>query len=161
MVEAVRKFLDGKLNGDKCHYTTPADIAFKGKISGLTSKIGNADFCIVVGDDAVTCFHTMPFSVPEEQRPAVSEFITRANYKLAKGCFAMDYSDGSLCYKMNVSAWDILSGDDRATLRNMQMLLMLGANMCDRYGDNLLALLIDSAEKQNIAALVKQCEPQE
>ncbi len=40
--------------------------------------------------------------VPEESRPAVAEFITRANYGLRIGNFEMDYSDGEVRYKSSV-----------------------------------------------------------
>jgi hypothetical protein len=40
-----------------------------------------------------------PVRVPDEIRPAVAEFITRANYGMRIGNFEMDYSDGELRYK--------------------------------------------------------------
>lgn len=39
---------------------------------------------------------------PEEVRPAIAEFITRANYGLRIGNFEMDYSDGEIRYKSSV-----------------------------------------------------------
>ncbi len=42
------------------------------------------------------------FRVPEEVRPAVAEYITRANYGLRIGNFEMDYSDGEVRYKSGV-----------------------------------------------------------
>lgn len=36
---------------------------------------------------------------PEEVRPAVAEFITRANYGMRIGNFELDYSDGEVRYK--------------------------------------------------------------
>lgn len=40
--------------------------------------------------------------VPEEVRPAVAEFITRANYGMRIGNFEMDYSDGEVRYKSSL-----------------------------------------------------------
>jgi hypothetical protein len=40
--------------------------------------------------------------VPEDDRPAVSEFITRANYGMRIGNFEMDYSDGEVRYKTSL-----------------------------------------------------------
>ncbi len=40
--------------------------------------------------------------VPEEARPAVAEFITRANYGLRIGNFELDYSDGEVRYKSSL-----------------------------------------------------------
>jgi hypothetical protein len=39
---------------------------------------------------------------PEELRPAVAEFLTRANYGLRIGNFEMDYSDGEIRYKSSL-----------------------------------------------------------
>jgi len=40
-----------------------------------------------------------PTLTPVESRPAVAEFITRANYGQKMGNFEMDYSDGQVRYK--------------------------------------------------------------
>ena len=37
--------------------------------------------------------------VPEKQRPAMAEALTRANYSLFIGCFEMDLSDGELQFR--------------------------------------------------------------
>ncbi len=43
-----------------------------------------------------------PVKAPEEKRPAVAEFITRANYGLRIGNFEMDYRDGEVRYKSSL-----------------------------------------------------------
>jgi len=40
-----------------------------------------------------------PVKAPEDVRPAVAEFITRANYGLRIGNFELDYNDGEVRYK--------------------------------------------------------------
>lgn len=40
-----------------------------------------------------------PVKVPEAQRPAVAEFVTRANYGMRIGNFEMDFGDGEVRYK--------------------------------------------------------------
>jgi len=45
-------------------------------------------------------------NVPEDVRPSVAEFITRANYGLRIGNFEMDYSDGEVRYKSSVDFED-------------------------------------------------------
>ncbi|MBN1679204.1 MAG: YbjN domain-containing protein [Anaerolineae bacterium] len=40
--------------------------------------------------------------VPDEIRPAVAEFITRANYGMRIGNFEMDFSDGEVRYKSSL-----------------------------------------------------------
>lgn len=43
-----------------------------------------------------------PIKVPDEVRPAVAEYITRANYGLRIGNFELDYSDGEVRYKSSI-----------------------------------------------------------
>ena len=43
-----------------------------------------------------------PIKAPEEQRQAVAEFITRANYGLRIGNFELDFSDGEVRYKSSI-----------------------------------------------------------
>ena len=39
---------------------------------------------------------------PEEKRPAMAEFLTRANYGMWIGNFEMDYNDGEIRYKTSI-----------------------------------------------------------
>jgi hypothetical protein len=43
-----------------------------------------------------------PINVPEDVRPAVAEFITRANYGLRIGNFELDYADGEVRFKTSL-----------------------------------------------------------
>jgi hypothetical protein len=43
-----------------------------------------------------------PIKAPEPMRPAVAEYITRANFGLRIGNFEMDYSDGEVRYKSSL-----------------------------------------------------------
>ncbi len=43
-----------------------------------------------------------PVNVPEDIRPAVAEFITRANYGMRIGNFELDYADGEVRYKASL-----------------------------------------------------------
>ena len=160
MVEVVKKFLDGGFDGDKWNYKVHNEVAFVGGIGGLDGKIDNLNFYIIVGDALVICYHTAPIKVPVEQRAAVSEFITRANYGLNNGNFEMDFNDGELRYKTTVSQNDLLRNDAMA-LRSMRILLMLGPSMWKRYGDNLVALLFGFAGDKSVEDLVRQCETAE
>lgn len=48
-------------------------------------------------------FYSVPQAkVPEAVRPAVAEYITRANYGLAIGNFEMDFRDGEVRYKTSI-----------------------------------------------------------
>ena len=157
MVEVVKKFLDGGFEGDKWNYEVHQEIAFIGGIGGLEGKITDLRFYIIVGDETVTCYHTAPIKAPLEQRAAISEFITRANYGLTNGNFEMDFSDGELRYKTTISQHDLLR-NDAAAFRSMRVLMMLGPSMWQRYGDNLAALLFGYTDNKSVEELVCQCE---
>jgi hypothetical protein len=43
-----------------------------------------------------------PVEVPLQKRPAVAEFLTRANYGIWVGDFELDYADGEVRYKSSV-----------------------------------------------------------
>jgi hypothetical protein len=44
-----------------------------------------------------------PIKIPDAVRPAVAEYLTRANYGLRIGNFEMDYSDGEVRYKSSLN----------------------------------------------------------
>lgn len=160
MVEVVKKFLDGEFNGDKWNYKIHNDIAFSGCITGISTLIDKLIFYIIVGEETVTCYHIALISIPEEQRVAVNEFITRANYGLLKGNFEMGFRDGELRYKNNVSQYDLLS-NDTAAFHSMQTMMLLGPLMWKRYGDNLTSLFFGFPVDKSVADLVRQSETAE
>ncbi|HST05674.1 MAG TPA: YbjN domain-containing protein [Chloroflexia bacterium] len=43
-----------------------------------------------------------PIKAPEEKRPILADFLTRANYGLYVGNFEMDYNDGEIRYKTSL-----------------------------------------------------------
>jgi hypothetical protein len=47
-------------------------------------------------------YAVMAVKAPPEKRPAVAEFITRANFGLRIGNFELDYSDGEVRYKASL-----------------------------------------------------------
>lgn len=48
-------------------------------------------------------FYVMcPVKAPEDKRPAMAEFIARANYGLRIGNFELDFSDGEVRYKSSL-----------------------------------------------------------
>lgn len=47
-------------------------------------------------------YSVFPFAIPAEKRPAITEYITRANYGLLLGNFEMDLDDGDLRYKTSI-----------------------------------------------------------
>lgn len=41
----------------------------------------------------------LPIEAPAERQAAVAEFLTRVNFRLASGAFAMDYDDGEVVFR--------------------------------------------------------------
>ncbi|MBN1966686.1 MAG: YbjN domain-containing protein [Anaerolineae bacterium] len=61
---------------------------------------------ILANVQQIMFYAVAPMRVPEEVRPAVAEFITRANYGMRIGNFEMDYSDGEVRYKTSLDFED-------------------------------------------------------
>ncbi len=53
-----------------------------------------------------------PVKAPESERPAVAEYLTRANYGMRIGNFEMDYSDGEVRYKSSVDFEGVILNPD-------------------------------------------------
>ena len=98
-------------------------------------------------------FHSiLPFRVPEERRPAVAEYITRANYGLFSGNFEMDFTDGELRFKTSLDLED--NHPSQAQIRNT---VLSNVAFVDRYLPGLLQVL--HAERSPEAAY-EECEAQ-
>jgi hypothetical protein len=81
-----------------------------------------------------------PVRVPSEDRPAVAEYITRANYGLRIGNFELDYADGEVRFKssINFEGEDLTSG----MLRNA---IYPAIHTLDRYLPGLLRVSFGGA----------------
>jgi hypothetical protein len=64
-----------------------------------SEKIGIAYAQIIIDLQQFVFYIPSPFKIPEELRPKVAEYITRANYGLRVGNLEMDYEDGEVRYK--------------------------------------------------------------
>ena len=69
-----------------------------------------------------------PVDAPEEQRAAVAEFLTRANYGLILGNFELDYEDGEIRYKTSIDV-----ADDRLSPELIRNLVYTNVLVMDRY----------------------------
>jgi hypothetical protein len=81
-----------------------------------------------------------PVKVPEEVRPAVAEYLTRANYGLRIGNFELDYADGEVRYKSSLDfEGQILTSD---LIRNA---IYPAVHTMDRYLTGLLRVSFGGA----------------
>ena len=62
-------------------------------------------------DNQFIFYSVVPNRTPKEAKPAVMEFITRANYSLLIGNFEMDPEDGEVRFKTGID----VSGDELTT----------------------------------------------
>jgi hypothetical protein len=72
-------------------------LSFRGQ-SGSWQCFGRAD----EEKECFSFYSVLPPHAVEEKRPAVAEFINRANYGLIIGNFEMDYRDGQMRYKTSI-----------------------------------------------------------
>lgn len=86
-----------------------------------------------------------PVKVPEEKRPLVAEFLTRANYGLRLGNFEMDYEDGEIRYKSSID----FEGVELPSIliRNM---IYPSVQTMDRYLGGILKLIYGEADPKQI-----------
>jgi hypothetical protein len=67
-------------------------------------------------------------STPEERRPVMAEFLTRANYGLAIGNFELDFSDGEVRFKTSIDA-----GESDLDLEAIRRLTYLNVGTMNQY----------------------------
>lgn len=100
--QAMRAFFEK----DDWHFTPMDDqpvlrMAFKGDTEAFNC------FAQALEERSQFTFYSVaPFNVPLAQRPAVIEFVTRANYGMFVGNFEMDLSDGEVRYKTSADVAD-------------------------------------------------------
>ncbi|WP_051463694.1 YbjN domain-containing protein [Leptolyngbya sp. PCC 6406] len=85
-----------------------------------------------------------------EQRLAVAEFITRANYGLIIGNFEMDWSDGEIRYKTSIDV-----EGDRLTPALIKRLVYANVMMMDTYFPGIQAILETGVEPEAAIDLVE------
>jgi hypothetical protein len=81
-----------------------------------------------------------PVRVPDAVRPAVAEFITRANYGMRIGNFELDYSDGEVRFKSSFNFENEVLTEE--TIRNT---LYPAVHTIDRYLPGLLRVSFGGA----------------
>ena len=81
-------------------------------------------------------YSVCPVNAPAEKRPALAEFITRANYGLIIGNFELDFEDGEIRYKTSLDAEDLALN---ATV--FKNLVYANLSMMDQYLPGILSIL--------------------
>ncbi len=81
-------------------------------------------------------YSILQLRAPEEKRPAIAEFITRANYGMVIGNFEMDYSDGEIRYKTSI---DVEGAE--LTFPLIRNLVYANVRVMDRYLPGIMQIL--------------------
>ncbi len=91
-----------------------------------------------VRDDAEQfIFYSLcPVNAPEDMRPWVAEYLTRANYGLFLGNFELDFEDGEVRFKTGID----VEGDELTTALVRQVVYS-NVIMMDRYLPGLLKVI--------------------
>jgi hypothetical protein len=99
-------------------------------------------------------FYTIaPVKVPEEQRVAVAEYITRANYGLRIGNLEMDFSDGEVRYKSSLD----FEGQT-LTPQLIKLAIYPAVQTLDRYLPGLMAVVYGGKSPTEAVAEIEKSE---
>ena len=103
----------------------------------LKSRLSSCQVFAVASATEIQAFAVCPIKGGEEVRPAVAEYITRANYGLKIGKFEMDYKDGEVRYQSALPA-----AEGVPSLRDVERVVDIPYLMMDRFGDGLVRCLM-------------------
>ena len=105
----------------------------------IDSKLSSANIILRVQKDRLQVISLIAIKADEENRPAVAEYLLRANYGLKTGGFDFDFNDGEISYRVSTYC-----GDENfvpPTHEQIDHAIKLCAAMTQRYGDGLLKVL--------------------
>jgi len=91
-----------------------------------------------------------PVKVPENKRPLVGDFLTRANYGLLIGNFEMDYNDGEVRYKTSIDV-----EGDQLSVALVKRLVYDNLAVMDRYLPGVLSVIYGGASPTEAIAQVE------
>ena len=77
------------------------------------------------------------FSIPENKRLEIAEFVTRANYGIQVGKFELDFDDGEVRYSAGLD----LGGDCELTTGMVRAIMGRCASTLDRYTPGFMRIL--------------------
>ena len=107
-------------------------------------------------DEGQFVFYTVcAVNCPEELRPAMAEFITRANYGMVIGNFEMDYNDGELRYKTSV---DVEHAELSREL--IRPLVYINCLMMDKYLPGIMSLIYGGVDAAAAVYSVENPQPE-
>jgi hypothetical protein len=95
-----------------------------------------------------------PTQAPADQRIAMAELITRANYGLTIGNFEMDFNDGEIRYKTSIDV-----EGDTLTTELIKQLVYANVAMMDQYFPGILAVIEEKTSPMEAIAQIENPPP--
>ena len=143
-IEAYLKKQDWAYEFDAIHgsFSVEAELSCRLKTVLIVTQVQNDSFISYAGigpEAAAQC------------RIAVGEYLHRANYGLARGCFEMNYDDGSIHYRTFTDCAEQLPGE-----KMIADSFIIPLAVIDHYGDGLLSLI--EGEMSTAARLILEAE---
>ena len=99
-------------------------------------KLQTARMLVLVREDNLSTLTTIPLAADEDNRLAVAEYLTRANFNMRNGNFELNMADGEIRFKTYLHA----SGG-QLDIAGARLAVLMPFLMIDRYGDGLLEVL--------------------
>ncbi|NJK79106.1 MAG: YbjN domain-containing protein [Chloroflexaceae bacterium] len=90
-----------------------------------------------------------PVYTPEERRPAMAEFLSRANFGLIIGNFELDFRDGEIRYKTSIDLEGVPTDQAWAPLF-MRNFIYPNVRMMDRYLPGIMRIIASDAAPKDI-----------
>lgn len=108
---------------------------------GFSGHSGHWD-CVALAKEelGLAVFYSItPFKAAEKVRPAVAEFLTRANYGLLFGNFELDFSDGEIRFKT------VVVKDDRPSSGLIKPIIYANIALTDKYLPGIMTICFGGA----------------
>lgn len=99
-------------------------------------------------------YSVLPNNALDAKRPAIAEFITRANYNLVVGNFELDYTDGEIRYKTSMNLANV-----EVTHPLLHGLIAPNIFTTDRFFPGVTAVLFANATPTEAIELVRNPQP--
>ena len=102
----------------------------------LHCKLQTARMLVLVREDNLSTLTTIPLAADEDNRLAVAEYLTRANFNMRNGNFELNMADGEIRFKTYLHA-----SVGQLDIAGARLAVLMPFLMIDRYGDGLLEVL--------------------
>ena len=141
---------------------------FQGQ-NGLLSCVARVD----EEKELILFYSYCPITAPENKRPILADFLTRANYGLYMGNFEMNFDDGQVRYKTSIGLEDNTEAEQDAKIEEdksandaskepvqpsfglMKRLVYTNVNVMDQYMPGIMEVIYGGASPTEAIAKVE------